>query len=1346
VPLASTWMDLVVGADVHIEMVPTPGGPVPTPFPHPFIGLLGDPVGAVVDEFQSALVSLATGGAPTNGKTLINGFPAATTSTIAKNAPTLVHLPLPPGAAFQKPPEGDAKLPLGALTVTFGGANAVRGGDPALSCSDPVRLLTSSVVALPKGRPVEIGGAPGLNPANAVGEALAGAAMRTAWGAASALFKYMGRLTPTRLRNLIPKVKCFFTGHPVDVATGRVMTWATDFSLPGAIPLEFGRDYASSWAGRSGPLGPGWSHALDRALWLEPGKIVARVADGREVVFDTLNEQRGELAIRAEIADPVSKFVVRRLDARRWRIISPEGVVDELEPVVGDVSDSPDRWGLARVVRTTNRAGDVEIRYVYDESARLVAVRDCAGRVVKFENDAADRLARVLLPDPDAAEQWAPAVEFLYSDAGDLIGARDAIGNVTPYAYDAHLLVKETDRNGLSFHWIYDGRSPHSRCVRTWGDGGIYDSVIDYGDRFSTVTDSYNHTTLYRTNELGAVVEIRDPLGKQRSFEHDGALNVVTERDPLDRETRTDQDAHGRPSIIRTPDGQNVVWKHHREFPELVTLYQDQLGSIWRWSHDRHGRISALRGPLRETTTFEWKRCLLAAVVEPGNRRTDHEHDEHGNEVLTRLPNRGEIRREFDRRGRVRAIVGPNGARTVIRYDLLDRIVEISGPGEVQSFAYDAEGNVVEVADQSSRVRLAYAGFNWLASREEGGDIVRYRYDLEGRLVEIRNERNQPYALEYDVCGRLAREIGFDLRQKRYVRDAAGRVTEVHAPEGTTKLRYDAADRVIEIEHPDGAKASYGYRKDGALVSAVNETISVTFERDALGRVLRDTQGEHHVTSTYAPSGERQSMESSLGAQAAAQHDELSNVQAVFMGPADDPRLRREIRFTRDLSGLETERLLAPVLACRSERDPAGRLTAQHVRTEMSRWTRAYTWAPPDRLAAVADSRLGQTTYQHDTRARLYSATLPDGNTQYRAPDELGNLYRAADRTDRRYVRGGVIRHDAETQLAFDRGGNLAVRSPRGDGPSTAAEAIRYEWSGEGLLKAVVQPDDSRIEFGYDALGRRVWKRAGGIETRYVWDGDVLLHELTGTALPVTWYHTPGTFEPLARFGGQQWHYIVADPVGAPLAVFADDGTPAWEGQIDAYGTLSPSPPGDLCPWRWPGQYYEEETGLSFNRWRYYDPVLGQYISPDPIGIDIGLAAYAYAADPTVDVDPLGLVSLSVLRMALGRSGFSAKRYAFRMASPAEEAEAGRPVFAKVAMSGDNAIITDSKGRPIITFFRRSMTSLREAMTSFGHEAAHLRDVRAGLLTPRELDAERAGLRLADRAERRLAGRRKGCG
>jgi RHS repeat-associated protein len=1256
-PLASTWLDLVVGADIHIELVPTPAGPVPTPFPHPFVGLVGDPASAAIDQFQSTLVSLATGGAPSSGKVLINGMPAATTSTVAKNTPTLLHLPLPPGAAFQKPPEGDANLPFGALAVTLGGSNAVRGGDPALSCSDPARLPTSSVVALPKGPPVMIGGPPAINPASAVANALAGMAVRTVWGAGSALFRYAGRLTPRRLRNLIPKAECFFTGHPVDVATGRVMTWATDFVLPGPIPLEFQRDYSSGWASRSSPLGPGWSHSLDRALWVEPGKIVARVSDGREIVFDTLDEERGELAIGRALWDPVSKYEVQRTGPGQWRLVSPEGLIDEFGPV-SDGDDTADHPGLARLLRTTDRAGQSEILYSYDVRAHLVAVRDSGGRFVKLEHDAKGRLSRVLLPDPDVADASIPAMEFSYSDAGDLISARDASGNATVYEYDAHLMVRETDRNGLSFYWIYDSRSALARCVRTWGDGAIYDNTIDYGDRFSVVSDSYGHVTLYRTNELGAVTEVRDPTGASRKFEHDGGLNVIAETDPLGRVTRTSYDGHGRPSVITTPDGHSVVVKQHRDFPELIAMYQDQCGSIWRRTYDRHGRLGSVRNPLGDTTRLGWKGGRLDSVTEPGGRRTELAYDNQGNPVLTCFPNGGEVRREFDRRGRVRVVVAQNGARTTLGYDLLDRVCEIATPDDTtQRFVYDAEGNVLEEADQLSRVRFTYAGANWLVARDEAGDVVRFKYDLEGRLTEIKNERGQTYVFDYDLSGRLAREVGFDLQEKRYKRDPAGRVLEIAGALGTTKVSYDDADRMVEREYPDGEKVRFAYREDGTLLSAVNSTIAVTFERDALGRVLREMQGDHRVTSAYGTSGERVSMESSLGAYMSAVRDPLGNPQQLSLGEPGDHR-RIDIRLAHDLAGSEIERLIPNGFVSRWDRDSAGRPTKHSVRTETDRWTRAYTWAG-DHITAIDDSRFGRTGYQHDERGRLSSAEYADGSVQYRAPDEVGNLYRTADRADRRYVRGGVIRRDGETEFSFDRAGNLIQKQYPPEGADSNGPTWRYEWYGTGLLKEVDRPDGATVSYKYDALGRRVSKSSGTRDIHYVWDGDVLLHELPSGSPTVTWYQEPERFIPLARFDGDRWYLLVTDQVGAPLAVYDSTGTSAWQGQIDVYGDLSPPLAiRDVCPWRWPGQSHDHDADLFYNRWRYYDPRLGQYISPDPIGLRGGPAPYAYVPDPLTWIDPLGLTKCGhpggETLSRLGASRESAARLA-RKASEAEQ-------------------------------------------------------------------------------------------
>src|SRR6185436_20060539 len=208
--LASSWLDLVIGVDIHNELVPTPGGPVPTPIPQPYIGLIGDPKGMPFAYRCNAATSLVMGGGvPPPGVVLVNGFPATTTGEVAYNTPLLPHLPMPPGVAYVKPPSGDASFPLGVLKVTFGGNSAIRLGDLARSCGDPVPLPNSRVVVIPKGAPVMVLGTPGIDVASAVEKWAMGKLIRTAWSKVSPLARSAPQLSGPRLRNLSSKVTCF---------------------------------------------------------------------------------------------------------------------------------------------------------------------------------------------------------------------------------------------------------------------------------------------------------------------------------------------------------------------------------------------------------------------------------------------------------------------------------------------------------------------------------------------------------------------------------------------------------------------------------------------------------------------------------------------------------------------------------------------------------------------------------------------------------------------------------------------------------------------------------------------------------------------------------------------------------------------------------------------------------------------------------------------------------------------------------------------------------------------------------------------------------------------------------
>lgn len=120
---AANAASLVTATDVHIVLVPSPGGPVPTPLPHAFVGAMDSGLAGAVN---------------------VMGQPAATAGTGASNRPP--HLPTPPGVSFQSPPSDTASILLGSATVRVAGAAAARHGDVATTCNDPADLPAGSVV------------------------------------------------------------------------------------------------------------------------------------------------------------------------------------------------------------------------------------------------------------------------------------------------------------------------------------------------------------------------------------------------------------------------------------------------------------------------------------------------------------------------------------------------------------------------------------------------------------------------------------------------------------------------------------------------------------------------------------------------------------------------------------------------------------------------------------------------------------------------------------------------------------------------------------------------------------------------------------------------------------------------------------------------------------------------------------------------------------------------------------------------------------------------------------------------------------------------------------------------
>jgi RHS repeat-associated protein len=1228
--------DPVLGVDIHVVMVamPPPAPPTPVPLPHPFIGAVFDPLGAAL----GAVIGLVLGG---GGPVLINSLPCGNTGTEVLGVP---HFPMPPGFMFapfdiSRPMLASGALIFGSDTVTMAGSSIARFSDLVMTCNFPINLPTSVCMAIPLGAPVEVGGPMSIDVLAAVTTAI-----RTKW-----VSDQLHRLTRGRFSRTI----CFFTGHPVDVMTGEVLTDETEARLPGPLPLTLARNYYSR-SRYDGPLGPGWTHTLDASVTAGDAEVILRLPDGRELSYDPLAEG-------AAVWDDIERHTFERTDTG-YRLTTHDGTRYTFEAV--DVRPRARTPGLHplradanhpthRLTRVTDRCGNATLaRY---ESGRFVGVVDALGRAleVRWTPDGA-RWEGIYHRDK-------PLVRYHYNTEDMLAAAEDPSGAAMRYAYKNAVLVRETRRGGLSFYFEYDVTAPEGWCVRTWGDGGIYDHRVTYDEarRLTLVDDSRGGRTFYYGNAMGLVERVLDATGRETRYEWDASCHKVAEVDALGHRTEWAYDPRGNIILERDATGRETLRRFDAH--DLVVEVRDPAGGRWAYARDHRGLPQRATDPTGAEHRFTFdQRGSLTSVEDPAGRREEWRYDTHGE--LAETTDRGGAvwRYRWDDLGRLIESTDPLDARTTITRDACGRVVEVRGPtGAVTRRAYDPDGNLSAETDAlGNTTRYRYGGYNRLVERiDAAGGTTSLVYDTEGDLVAVTNELGETLRLTVDLAGRVVREVGFDGRAVAFRHDGNGRRVETVSASGrVTRTEYDPLGRLTrrvvpgtwstpERPVPVPVESLYRYDARGDLVYAQNADAEVTFERDPLGRVVRERVNGHVVESAYDPSGYRVARRTSEGHEVIYHVDARGELNGVsldvdggWLAAPPDRRVSAGWRMTvaRDARGDEIGRRLPGGVATEWTRDPARRpLTQRAVAGPERVIAHDYVWQGETEIAAVIDARRGATHFDHDARGDLTAARRPDGSTQHRAPDAAGHVFRAPDRSDRVYAPGGVLREADGVRYGYDPDGQVTEKvMPDG-------RRWGYAWDGDGQLREVVRPDGARVTFAYDPLGRRVNKSFGGRTTAYVWDGNDLVHELREGATATTWVFEPHTFAPVAKLEGSRRYGVVSDHLGTPLELRDESGRLAWRAQLDLYGVPDNDVAETECPWRWPGQYEDAETGLYYNRFRYYDPASGQYLSQDPIGLAGGTGFYDYVTDPWTWTDPFGL------KPRIDPAGFFAKRHEY---------------------------------------------------------------------------------------------------
>ena len=208
-----------------------------------------------------------------------------------------------------------------------------------------------------------------------------------------------------------------------------------------------------------------------------------------------------------------------------------------------------------------------------------------------------------------------------------------------------------------------------------------------------------------------------------------------------------------------------------------------------------------------------------------------------------------------------------------------------------------------------------------------------------------------------------------------------------------------------------------------------------------------------------------------------------------------------------------------------------------------------------------------------------------------------------------------------DRKFEYDVRGNL-IRETRGKGDPLET-TFTYNFSNQ--LVQVVK-DGQATEYAYDPIGRRIRKQDSFGSTQYLWAGDQLTQEARNSSKK-TYIFEPESFKPLAMAqDGEIYHYHL-DHLGTPRELTNQQGSIVWKARYKTYGNVALKDVEEVeNNLRFQGQYFDQESGLHYNRHRYYDPSVGQFTTQDPIGLLGGVNNYQYAPNPVGWVDPLGLM------------------------------------------------------------------------------------------------------------------------
>ncbi|SDC80285.1 RHS repeat-associated core domain-containing protein [Pseudomonas koreensis] len=1006
-------------------------------------------------------------------------------------------------------------------------------------------------------------------------------------------------------------------GCPVSMVTGEELLTLSDGTLDGVLPFTFTRLYRTSAVELDVGLGFGWSHSLAHRLAFEGDAVVWVDHENRRTRFPLPSVER------PAIHNSLSRAAIF--------------LGDEPEELILALAGDAARFYHFRAGRLTaiSDAYGNRLRVVRDHQERIVRLDNGAGRSLGLRYDRAQLIAvdyQVLAGEGWHTEQT--LVSYRYDACQRLLEATNAAGDSERYDYDdQHVILQRQLTGGASFFWEWERSGKAARCVRHWASFSQMDTRYVWADDGSVAVHYVDGTEeTYFHDDRARLVRKVEADGGEHLKAYDAAGRLIAEQDPLGAVTEYRYDEVGRLVALLPPEDEPTSYEYRNGF-----LHSRSRGeAVWTFRRNAEGDVTEAVDPDGLVTYYYYNtRGQLLSIRYPDSSRHQWVWNDLGQLTEETLPDGGVRRFSYDALGRRTTTQDEHGAITRQHWDAVGRLLQTTLPdGATRAYSYGAYGQVTAERDELGRVtRYEYDDDLHLVSRKinPDGTRVQYRYDhAQLLLTEIENESGEKYRLDYTPTGLIRQETGFDGRRTAYAYDRNGHLLEKSefGDDGSTLItayERDAAGRLLLKTLPDGVQVAYRYDRLGRLVGVDDgQKHPLAFEYDLQDRLITEHQGWGTLRYVYDACGQLKRQRLPDNSKLDFHYAKGGALTAIDLNGA---RLTSHVYQ----SGREQQRQQG-LLRSDYAYDDQGRLLAHAVgHQHQALYRRDYAYSANGNLEHIADTRHGQRTYAYDALDRLIRVRHSrDDLPESFAHDPAGNLL-MQDRPGPTKIHGNRLLMQGDRHYDYDAFGNL-IRERRGRDQQLVTE---YRYDCQHRLIGLTRPDGSTASYQYDAFGRRIRKTVDGVCTEFFWQGDHLVAESSPTHHR-SYVYEPGTFRPLALLDGKGPKkacpfYYQLDHLGTPQELTDYSGEIVWSAQYDAYGkvaaiTLAGEDYLDQ-PLRFQGQYFDAESGLHYNRHRYYDSRLGRYLTPDPIKLAGGLNQYRYVPNPTGWVDPLGLNS-----------------------------------------------------------------------------------------------------------------------